>query len=87
MFAIEAEHIFDELVKFFDTHGLGEYWTEMPFTTVVINSFEFSTRILDRLNLFHAAHERRATSRRYIRILGTGSGEEASAPSYRQSIA
>jgi hypothetical protein len=21
---------FDELVKFFDTHDLGEYWTEMP---------------------------------------------------------
>ena len=30
MFAIEAEHIFDELVKFFDIHYLGEYWTEMP---------------------------------------------------------
>jgi len=30
MYVTEAGHIFNELVKFFDTHDPGEYWTEMP---------------------------------------------------------
>jgi len=30
MYAIEAGHILNELVKFFDTPDMDEYWTEMP---------------------------------------------------------
>ena len=30
MYATEAGHIFNELVKFFDTHDPGECWSEMP---------------------------------------------------------
>jgi len=48
MFAIEAEHIFDELVKFFDIHDLGEYWSEMP---KALEIYEISSDIQRYLQL------------------------------------
>ena len=38
----------DELVKFFDTYDLGEYWTEMPEALFEVDINGGNTHLFDR---------------------------------------